>query len=260
MWLLQGLRNGILTTGWPWHRDDYFSRFVGGVSVKRHQADAKVLDAAEQCPTQAITTTPAVRLDRGRCILCGRCIDLSPRAFDWDCGSATAVPQRGALVVGAIPDTDEHLHQLRDGVAARVRRLRRSLHIRHVDAGSDGSDEWEVAALTNPVYDIARLGIFFTASPRHADLLLITGIGASGMVEPLRRTLVAMPAPVVVIAAGTDAVSGGLIGGGYTGGTGLGEVLDVDVWVPGSPPSPFALLHGILLALGRLPARAGDRR
>ena len=103
-------------------------------------------------------------------------------------------------------------------LANRVRRLRRSVHLRHIDTGSDGSDEWEIQALTNPVYDLHRLGIFFTASPRHADILLVTGIGTDGMVEPLRRTLDAMPAPTVVIAVGTDAVSGGLIGRGYTGG------------------------------------------
>ena len=114
---------------------------------------------------------------------------------------------------------------MRTELARRVRRLRRSVHLRHVDAGSDGSDEWEVQALANPVYDLHRLGIFFTASPRHADILLVTGIGTGGMIEPLRRTLDAMPRPTVVIAAGTDAISGGLIGGGYTGGTGVGDVV-----------------------------------
>jgi Ni,Fe-hydrogenase III small subunit len=131
------------------------------------------------------------------------------------------------------------------------------VHLRHVDAGSDGSDEWEVQALLNPVYDVHRLGIFFTASPRHADILLVTGIGAAGMAEPLRRTLDAMPTPTVVIAAGTDAASGGLIGRGYTGGVGIADLVPVDVWVPGAPASPFSLLHAILLALGRLPPRSG---
>ena len=82
-------------------------------------------------------------------------------------------------------------------------------------------------------------------------------IGAAGMAEPLRRTLEAMPRPTVVIAVGTDAISGGLVGGGYTGGTGIGDLVPVDVWVPGSPASPFSLLHGILLALGRLRRRVG---
>ena len=84
------------------------------------------------------------------------------------------------------------------------------MHLRHVDAGSDGTEEWEILALLNPVYDIHRLGMFFTASPRHADVLLVTGAGARGMPEPLRQTYDAMPHPKVVIAVGTDAVSGGL--------------------------------------------------
>ena len=168
--------------------------------------------------------------------------------------SDTARLRREALIVTPVAETDEALEAVRVELGRRVRRLRRSVHLRHVDAGSDGSDEWEVQALTNPVYDLHRLGIFFTASPRHADILLVTGIGTAGMVEPLRRTLEGMPRPTVVIATGTDAVSGGLIGGGYTGGTGISELVPVDVWIPGSPASPFSLLHGILLALGRVPA------
>jgi Ni,Fe-hydrogenase III small subunit len=82
--------------------------------------------------------------------------------------------------------------------------VRRSVYLRHIDTGSDGSDEWEIQALTNPIYDLHRLGIFFTASPRHADILLVTGIGTTGMVEPLRRTLDAMPAPTVVVSVYTS--------------------------------------------------------
>lgn len=130
--------------------------------------------------------------------------------------------------------------------------FRRSVHVRHVDAGSDGSEEWEVLALLNPVYDVHRLGIFFTASPRHADVLLITGAGSHGMAEPLRRTVEATPRPLVVIAAGTDAISGGLIAPSYAVAEGIGDLVDVDVWVPGSPPSPFSLLHALLLAVGRI--------
>jgi Ni,Fe-hydrogenase III small subunit len=167
---------------------------------------------------------------------------------------------RSALVVPEIDD-DNALAQLRGELAARVRRLRRSVHLRHVDAGSDGSDEWEIAALLNPVYDVHRLGIFFTATPRRADILLVTGAGARGMVAPLARTIEAMPAPVVVIAVGADAISGGLVSPSYATAGGVGQQVPVDVWVPGAPASPFAILHGILLALDRVPARrAGVRR
>jgi Ni,Fe-hydrogenase III small subunit len=110
-----------------------------------------------------------------------------------------------------------------------------------------------VAALLNPVYDVQRLGIFFTASPRHADLLLVSGTATEGMAGPLHTTYDAMPHPKLVLAAGTDAISGGLVGSGYVTRDGIGSVVPVDVFVPGSPPSPFSLLHGILLAIGLLP-------
>jgi Ni,Fe-hydrogenase III small subunit/ferredoxin len=255
-WVFRGLRNGILTTRWPKRADGYFDSFPAAVSVigvPQNATPDTVIRAAATCPTAAISAEPRPRLDRGRCILCGRCVDAAPDWFGWHPGSATAQLSRNALVVGGVDETDEALAELRASLARRVRWLRRSVHLRHIDTGSDGSDEWEIEALTNPVYDLHRLGIFFTASPRHADILLVTGIGAAGMVEPLRRTIEAMPKPTVVIAVGTDAVSGGLIGGGYTAGEGVGDLVPVDVWVPGAPASPFSVLHGILLALGRVP-------
>ncbi|HXY66254.1 MAG TPA: ferredoxin [Mycobacterium sp.] len=255
-WVFKGLRNGILTTRWPKRADSYFDSFPAAVSVvdgpKAATSDT-VTQAAVACPTGAISAQVRPRLDRGRCILCGRCVEVAPQWFQWQTGAATAQLSRNALVVGEVDETDEALVELRASLARRVQWLRRSVHLRHIDTGSDGSDEWEIEALTNPVYDLHRLGIFFTASPRHADILLVTGIGAAGMMEPLRRTLEAMPNPTVVIAVGTDAVGGGLIGGGYTGGEGIGDLVPVDVWVPGAPASPFSVLHGILLALGRVP-------
>jgi len=257
----RGLRNGVLTSGWPKRADVYFDEFPAAVEVLPGHGHRDLLAGAsaavEACPTEAISIGQAPELDRGRCILCGRCIATAPDWFAWAHGADTARLRREMLVVTPTVGSDDALDAVRAELARRVARLRRSVHLRHVDAGSDGSDEWEIAALTNPVYDLHRLGIFFTASPRHADILLVTGIGTAGMVEPLRRTLEAMPRPLVVIATGADAVSGGLIGRGYTGGTGVGAILDVDVWIPGSPASPFSLLHAILLALGRVSATAG---
>lgn len=254
-WVLRGLRDGVITSRWPKRADDYFDEFPASVGIvdSPDAAAPDVVSAMEACPTRAISVEPLPRLDRGRCIVCGRCVEVAPNWFGWDTGSATARLTRETLVVGSVDESGEAIAELRAALAKRVRRLRRSVHLRHIDTGSDGSDEWEIQALTNPVYDLHRLGIFFTASPRHADILLVTGIGAAGMVEPLRRTLDAMPAPTVVIAVGTDAVSGGLIGRGYTGGVGVSDVVPVDVWVPGAPASPFSILHGILLALGRVP-------
>ena len=160
---------------------------------------------------------------------------------------------RSALVVPNLGDDDAGLDRLRSELHRRVKALRRSIHIRHVDAGSDGAEEWEVAALSNPVYDVQRLGVYFTATPRHADVLLVTGVGTAGMAGPLRQTFDAMPEPRVVVAAGSDATSGGLVHPTYAVGPGVGSIVPVDVWVPGSPPSPFSLLHGILLGVGLLP-------
>lgn len=130
------------------------------------------------------------------------------------------------------------------------RSFRRSLHIRHVDTGSDGAIEQEIAALLNPYYDMQRLGLFFTASPRHADVLLVTGPVTEPMEEPLRRTYEAMPEPRVVVAAGTDACSGSIWTEPEVLG-GVDRVMPVDVYIPGDPPTPIALLHGLLLASGR---------
>ncbi|HEX4102639.1 MAG TPA: NADH:ubiquinone oxidoreductase [Pseudonocardiaceae bacterium] len=250
-WALRGLRNGVVTTHYPCRLDPYAETFPA--VVQPLVPGSSNLDAA-LCPTGAIgTQSESLRVDAGRCILCGRCVRERPDLFGWVPGSCTARLNRQALVVPQLPETAEAVELLRRQLAARIRRFRRSLHIRHVDAGSDGSEEWEVLALLNPVYDVHRLGIFFTASPRHADVLLVTGAGSHGMAEPLRRTVEAIPRPLVVIAAGTDAVSGGLVGPSYAVAEGIGDLVDVDVWVPGSPPSPFSLLHALLLAVGRIP-------
>ena len=213
------------------------------------------------CPTGAITITAdgGVQLDQGRCILCGRCVDQRPDVFGWSRGPATEALARPGLMVPETSETTQGLAAVRAALAARTAALRRSVHLRHVDAGSDGAEEQEIAALLNPVYDIHRLGIFFTASPRHADVLLVTGAGAHGMAEPLRRTYAGMPDPKIVIAVGTDAVSGGLAAGGYATAGGVADLVPVDVWVPGSPPSPFSILHALLVALGRLPQPARGR-
>ncbi len=134
----------------------------------------------------------------------------------------------------------------------RVKAFGRSLHVRHVDAGSCGACESEIQALQNPYYDLHRVGLFFTPSPRHADLLLVTGPVTRAMERPLRAAYEAMPEPKIVIAACGPACGGGIYGRSYATLGGVDRVLPVDVYVPGSPPPPLSLLHGILLALGRM--------
>ena len=266
-WVLRGLRDGIVTTRYPRRPDGYGSGFRGTVAVTptaeilpESLRSTAGIDSAitDLCPTGAVGSgiTPAgaalVSVDRGRCILCGRCVGGRPDLFAFSPSLETATLARSALVVPNTAEDDASLARMRVDLHRRVKALRRSIHIRHVDAGSDGSEEWEVAALGNPVYDVQRLGIYFTATPRHADVLLVTGVGTAGMAGPLRSTFDAMPDPKVVVAAGTDAASGGLVHPTYASGPGVGSIVPVDVWVPGSPPSPFSLLHGILLGIGVL--------
>lgn len=262
MWVLRGLRDGVLTTRWPRRPDPYASGLHGPATVLDPRAAvAGQVNLAGLCPTGAISQdSGAIRLDQGRCIQCGNCVAARPEVFGWAAGPETAALARDGLVVPETAETPERLTAMRQRLKSRTAALRRSVHLRHADAGSDGTEEWEILALFNPVYDVHRLGIFLTASPRHADILLVTGAGARGMTEPLRRTYDAMPGPKIVMAVGTDAVSGGLAAPSYAVTGGIADTLPVDVFVPGSPPPPFSILYGLLLAIGRLPAGAGRTR
>ena len=194
-----------------------------------------------------------MRVDQGRCILCGRCVAERPGVFAWSQGATgPAALTREQLVIPELPETDAAIQAARARLAGRTAALRRSVHVRHVDAGSDGSEEWEIQALLGPVYDIHRLGVFITASPRHADVLLVTGAGARGMSGPLRATYDGMPDPKVVIAVGTDAVSGGLLreSEAVTAAS-APRCRSTSGW-PGSPPSPFGILNALLIAVGYL--------
>ena len=254
IWVLRGLRDGVVTTRWPARPDPYADGWRGPARPQAAAVPADGLDAL--CPTGAISVAgTSVRVDQGRCILCGRCVAERPDLFAWSqgaVGSSAAALTRQALIVPAVPETDEAVEAARARLRERTAALRRSVHIRHVDAGSDGSEEWEIQALLGPVYDIHRLGVFFTASPRHADVLLVTGAGARGMSGPLRTTYDGMPDPKVVIAVGANAVSGGLLSESEAVTGGIAATIPVDVWLPGSPPSPFGILNALLIAVGQL--------
>lgn len=143
------------------------------------------------------------------------------------------------------------LHDLRREVALPRPVRGGSLAIRHVDAGSCNGCEHELSALSNPYYDMARFGLNIVASPRHADVLLITGAVTSRMREPLLRAYAAMPEPRLVAALGDCALGCGLLGVRSTEGGGVEDVLPVDVQIPGCPPSPEVISAAILEVLHR---------
>jgi Ni,Fe-hydrogenase III small subunit len=133
--------------------------------------------------------------------------------------------------------------------AAARRRLGRSLSIRQVDAGSCNGCELEIHALSNAYYDLERFGLRFVASPRHADVLLVTGPVTLNMRQALERTYAATPGPKWVVAAGACALGEGLLCGGYASVGAVDKVLAVDIRIPGCPPTPTALLKGLLALL-----------
>ena len=137
------------------------------------------------------------------------------------------------------------------------RRLGRSLSIREVDAGSCNGCELEIHALNNAYYDVERFGIRFVASPRHADVLLVTGPVTKNMRDALERTYHATPNPKWVVAVGDCARDGGCFAGSYAVVGGVGAVVPVDLHIPGCPPTPTAMLQGLLALLDRVDAGSG---
>jgi Ni,Fe-hydrogenase III small subunit len=161
---------------------------------------------------------------------------------------------RTGIVTEAFPPGDpEILHLVRE-VDLRSRRLfGRTLGIREVDAGSCNGCEIEISGLMSPVYDSERFGFRFVASPRHADLLLVTGPVTRNMEVPLRKTYEATPSPKLVVAVGDCAHTCGVFKGSYAVAGSVDQIIPVDVFVEGCPPEPADILRGLLMALGRGP-------
>lgn len=247
-WFLRGVSHRRLTTRFPRSPEPAPPGFRARALLDPKSASVDQGRYAEVCLPEALWLDGRgrLRLDASRCIGCGLCVDAGrdgPVAIDP--GYELATTNRGRLVVG----DDAREADISPSTLGPA--FRRSLHIRHIDTGSDGAIEQEIAALLNPYYDMQRLGLFFTASPRHADALLVTGPVTAPMEAPLRRTYEAMPEPRIVVAAGTDACSGSIWTEPEVRG-GVDRVLPVDVYIPGDPPSPIALLHGLLLAASRV--------
>ncbi|HEY3422445.1 MAG TPA: NADH-quinone oxidoreductase subunit B family protein [Methanocellaceae archaeon] len=151
---------------------------------------------------------------------------------------------------------DESVEILGARLSERVKRtLGRSLSIREVDAGSCNGCEIEVNSLTNAIYDIERFGLHIVASPRHADMLLITGPVTRNMEHALRQTYDVTPEPRLIVAMGACAISGGIFRDSYAVLNGVDQVLPVDVYIPGCPPRPQAIIQGIMVALDKMEER-----
>lgn len=228
------------------------------------QLDLVKYEGAEEiCASKAIKITETegekvaqIMLDKGKCILCGRCQEAAPELFKVESTFMPSTKRRQDLIesIGEITPVENKSYEnvgkeLKDKIG---KILGRSLAVREVDAGSCNGCEVEITALNNPVYDIERFGIHFVASPRHADVLLVTGPASRNMELALKRTFEATPDPKIVIAVGACACSGGIFGDTYATTGGIDKVVPVDVYIPGCPPRPEAILYGLLSAVDKI--------
>ncbi len=250
LWTLIGLAEGTATTRWPLKPGpDGQDGVIGMPRLEPERCDAGCSICVNVCPTHAIALAEeGLALDYGRCVVCQVCVEACPtdaltESNNWAFGVCARDDLRTATSVAPVARPSPSRHS-----------FRRSLHVRHVDAGSCNGCESELQALNNPFYNLHRLGIFFTPSPRFADLLLVTGPVTRAMLEPLRRTWEAMPEPRWVMASGTCAVSGGIAPGGPCL-SGLEDVFPVDLYLPGCPPNPAAIIEALLMFLGRIQQR-----
>ena len=272
----KSLATGVVTTDYPQAPAEVSSRARGRPEIDFPKwRDARPAVAA--CPTGALSCedngrTRAVKLDLSKCTFCGLCAEadtvirmtnvcelaarrkedlLTTASYELSPGGI-----QGKLLAprpSPLAPQPSSIDALGAELKARIAKvLGRSLHIREVDAGSCNGCEIEIVGLNSPVYDIERFGIHFVASPRHADMLLVTGPVSRNMELALRKTYDATPEPRVVVAVGACGGSGGIFGQNYASLGGVDKVIPVDVYIPGCPPNPHALLHGILTAVGRL--------
>jgi Ni,Fe-hydrogenase III small subunit/ferredoxin-like protein FixX len=237
-WVWRGLRTGIKTTRYPQAPEKAEGTTPGFPADVALESAADAAALVEICPTQALVAdgAAAVRVDDARCVHCFRCIRRDPGSalaawrddFEW----ARLDERAGASRFGERP-------------------FQGSLQVLVVDGGDCGACLSEISQLSGPYYNVHRLGIFITPSPRHADVMIVVGPVTANVRYALLRAYDAMPEPRRVIAVGACALSGGVFGPSFAAGAGASEVLPVDVDVPGCPPPPLAILHALLLVTGR---------
>ncbi len=232
-WVWTGIRTGLKTTPYPSGPETAPGVSPGRPVETRLPGNVDAQALTRICPAGALRATPkTVQVDGRRCLHCLACGRPDAPALTWAPGFEWAAFTPEGTPLG--------------------RAFAGSMHIRVVDAGACGACMGEIGQITTPYYNIHRLGFFITPTPRSADVLVVAGPLTEHMVDPLRKTYEAMPGPKRVIAVGTCALSGGPFGAGFACRGGVGEVVPVDVEVPGCPPPPLAIIHALLLIAGKV--------
>lgn len=250
--LLSRFQQGYRTIPYPKEEPTLPDRFRGRPVVDRAKCSEHCHACAGACPTEAITIVPddAMTIDLGRCLFCTDCADACPAgAIRHDGDYKLAQRRREDLIL----DAETELMPRAEALKKEIRRIfGRSLKLRQVSAGGCNACEADTNVLGTIGFDLGRFGIQFVASPRHADGLLITGPVPENMKLGLLKTWEATPSPKIVIAVGACAISGGVFRTGDQNAHGAGDLVPVDLHIPGCPPHPMTILDGMLRLLGRL--------
>ncbi len=243
--MLNTLKNrfeqGYKTADYPKTEVELVDRYRGLPEVKKDASDEIAEKCASECPQDAIDAKRKV-IDLGRCVFCGGCERLSEGKFvTFTRNFETATSMRDHLF------TDGNLPSLAEHSKKHFKKLfGRSLQLRQVSAAGCNACEADLNVLSTPVFDLARFGINFVASPRHADGIVVTGPVSKNMKTALLTTYEAIPSPKVVIANGTCAISGGPFYGSPQITEWIDNLIPVDLFIPGCPPHPMTALHALL--------------
>lgn len=205
---------------------------------------AQIEQIAAICPTGAICASP-FSLDMGRCLFCGDCARQAPRNIVFTQNFKMATTSRSSLVVYA----DKEWHQVIEK-RKELSIFARAIKLRQVCAGGDGACEMELDAAGNVNFDMRRYGIDFVASPRHADGIVLTGPITAKMAAPLLEAYDAVPSPKVVVAVGTDAISGGLFVDSSAVDRSFFDHHTADLYIPGNPSHPLTFIDGVRKLMG----------
>ncbi|MDR2846133.1 MAG: hypothetical protein LBV63_02505 [Candidatus Methanoplasma sp.] len=201
---------------------------------------------AGSCGGKAITVTDHWEVDLGRCLFCGRCIGSCEKKALKPVNAPDYVLERKDLIFRSDGPVTRKPGTIDE---SKRRAIGRSISIRQVDTGSCNGCEVEINSLSNQFYDMERFGIKIVASPRHADVLLVTGPLTHNMYDAFIKVIAATPDPKVIVASGSCAISGGVFSEGEVK-KGIDGTTDVDIYIPGCPPPPDAILRAILSAFG----------